>query len=49
MFVFVMICVYIIKMMVIIQFLLSLVMWEIMDDDFEHDQVSLNHESLNPS
>jgi len=35
------------KMVVIMRFLLSLVMLEVIDDEFEYDQVSLNHESLN--
>ena len=47
MFVLVLICVHMIKMMGIIQFLLGLVILEIMCDEFEGDQVSLNHESLN--
>ena len=47
MFVLVMICVYTIKMIVIMQFFWILVMLKIMGDTFECDQVSLNHESLN--
>jgi len=39
MFVLVMIGIYTIKMMVIMQFLLSLVMLEVVDDEYEHDRV----------
>jgi len=44
-----MIYVYMTKMLVIMQFWLSFLMSEIMGDEFECDQVSLDHESLNPS
>jgi len=47
MFVLVMIYVYMIEMMIIMQVLLCLVILEVMDDEFEYDQVSLNHEGLN--
>ena len=40
MFVLVVICVHMIKMMVIMQFFLSLVMLEVVDDEYEYDQVS---------
>jgi len=43
MFVLFMIYVYMNKMMVILQFLLSLTSLVSMDDDFEYDKVSLNH------
>jgi len=47
MFVLVMSDVYMNKMMVIMQFLLSLVILETISDEFECDQASFNHESLN--
>ena len=44
-----MIYVYMIKMMVTIQFLLSLVLLEVIANEFECDQMSWNHESINLS
>jgi len=44
-----MICVYMIKLSVNMQFLLRLEMFEIMDIEFEHDQMSMNQEHRNLS
>ena len=49
MFVLVGIYVYMIKMMIILQFSLSLVMSKVMRNKFEYDQRSLDHENLNLS
>ena len=42
-----MICVYMVKMMIIMQFLLSLVMLEVVGFELECDHSSWNQESLN--
>jgi len=44
-----MICVYMIKMIVNMQFLLNLEMFKIMGFEVEHDQMSINQEHLNLS
>jgi len=44
-----MIYVYIVKMMVILQFLLRLVMLEVIGDEFKWDQMSWNYESMHLS
>jgi len=44
-----MICVYIIKMIVNMQFLFSLEIFEIMGFELDHDQMSMNQEHINLS